>query len=188
MSLIALGAVAVILSALVAAAFAGIHDARRQRQHAAVLAGALGTIAGICYQYRVERATRIDGVTDDPVWPPDFELLTSLMPAPDLTALRGDLQELARTGHGFFRRVVTLEIPARLLEISGHRAVAARGGPSLDLVWVTDITEREAAARGSAADRLQARHRTRPHPRARFYQLKRSVMLAAASRRGLDLT
>jgi signal transduction histidine kinase len=151
MSLLALGAAAAILMVLAAAAFAGIHDARRQRQHAGLLAGALGTIAGICYQYRGGRATRIDGVAGDPVWPLDLDHLIEQMPSSALAALRADLQELARTGHGFFRRVSTLETASRLLEISGHRAVAAQGGPSLELVWVTDITEREAAASARAA-------------------------------------
>ncbi|MGB8843069.1 MAG: ATP-binding protein [Aliidongia sp.] len=190
MSLIAFGAVAVILAALVVAAFAGIHDARRQRQHAALLAGALGTIAGICYQYRGERATRIDGVTGDPVWPPDLELLASLMPSPDLTALRADLQELAQTGHGFFRRVVTLEIPARLLEISGHRAVAALGGPSLDLIWVTDITEREAAASARAVaqrDLVQLRDALDHLPIPVWWRDEK-LQLVGGNRRFNDLT
>jgi signal transduction histidine kinase len=137
-----------IVSALAAAALSGVLDARRQRQQAALLAGALGTIAGICYRYRGGRAARIDGVCDDSVWPLDLELLLALLPPDDLTALRSDLKVLAGTGRGFFRRV---ESASRRLEISGHRAVSSKGGRSLDLVWVADITEREAAATARAA-------------------------------------
>jgi signal transduction histidine kinase len=140
-----------LVSALAAAALAGLLDARRQRQQAALLAGALGTLAGICYRYKGGRAARIDGVVDDSAWPLDLEILLTQLPPDDLAALRGDLRVLAGTGRGFFRRAGTGESVPRLLEISGHRAVSAKGGRSLDLVWVADITEREAAAAARAA-------------------------------------
>ncbi len=104
-------------------------------------------MSGICYRYRGGRAIRIDAVADDPAWPLDLDQLLARLPIPDLDALRADLKNLASTGSGFFRRAGSLESMPRLIEISGHRAVAAAsGGTSLDLVWVADITEREAAA------------------------------------------
>ena len=143
--------VAAVASVLLASVVAALLDGRRQRQHTALLAGALGTIAGICYRYRGGRAVRIDGVADEPAWPLDLNRLLERVPAADLAALCTDLAALAGTGRGFFRRSASLEPVSRLLEISGHRAVAAKGGRSLDLVWVADITEREAAASARAA-------------------------------------
>jgi signal transduction histidine kinase len=157
MSLLVASIYAAIISIVSVLALAALQDARRQRQQAALLAGALGTLSGICYRYRGGRVIRIDGVTDDPVWPLDLADLVDRLPESDLTALRADLGELASTGHGFFRRVhqspgtgTAPRAKLRLLEISGHRAYAAQGGRSLDLVWAADITEREAAASARA--------------------------------------
>jgi signal transduction histidine kinase len=141
---------AAIISILTVIVLAGIREARRQREQTALLAGALGTLSGICYRYRGSRAIRIDAVDDDPVWPLDLDLLLARLPVPDLAELRADLKNLAGTGSGFFRRAGSLETDSRLLEISGHRAIAAKGGRSLDLVWVADVTEREAAASARA--------------------------------------
>ena len=146
---------ALIIGSLTIAVLAGItaarvQDARRQRQQTALLAGALGTLAGVCYRYQHGRTHRIDGVADDPAWPLDFELLLRRLPPGDVTELTAELKDLATEGDGFFHRVGTLEPVPRLLEISGHRAVAAKGGRALDLVWVADVTEREAAATSRA--------------------------------------
>jgi len=152
MSLPAVSVFAAIISILAVIVLAGIREARRQRQQTALLAGALGTLSGICYRYRGGRAIRIDAVADDPAWPLELDQLLARLPMPDLDALRADLKNLAGTGSGFFRRAGSHETVPRLIEISGHRAVAAAsGGSSLDLVWVADITEREAAASARAA-------------------------------------
>ena len=149
MSMFGLSIIAAIVSILAALAIGGFEDARRQRGQAALLAGALGTLSGVCYRYRYGRALRIDGVADDADWPLDLGQLMEQLSAEDLAALRSDLKELAGSGKGFFRRAGGSAAP-RLLEISGHRAVAKKGTRSLDLVWVADVTEREAAASARA--------------------------------------
>ena len=148
--MLGLSIIAAVVSILAALAIGGFEDARRQRGQAALLAGALGTLSGVCYRYRYGRALRIDGVADDADWPLDLGQLMEQLSAEDLAALRGDLKELAGSGKGFFRRAGGNTAP-RLLEVSGHRAVAKKGTRSLDLVWVADVTEREAAASARAA-------------------------------------
>ncbi|MEI9982560.1 MAG: ATP-binding protein [Aliidongia sp.] len=150
MSMLGVSLVAAVVSVLFALAIGGFENARRQRHQAALLAGALGTLSGICYRYRNGCATRIDGVVDDADWPLDLEVLMESLGATDLAALRGALKELAGSGRGFFLRAGGGPSSPRLLEISGHRAVSKKGGRSLDLVWISDITEREAAASARA--------------------------------------
>jgi signal transduction histidine kinase len=154
MSALAVSALMMALAVISITALVFVHEIRRQREHAGLLAGALGTISGICYRYDGKSSVRIDGNTSDPTWPVDLDELIRRLVQDEQSAVREALQRLAQTGQGFFKRVGYALGEQRLLEVSGHRAVAARGGRSLDLVWIADVTEREAAA----SERASALH------------------------------
>lgn len=113
-------------------------------RRAAVLKAALGTISGICYMVERDRVLRLDGRTDDDKWPRDLSTLMVRLPEPTRQFITTRLRGLAGSGTGFSERIA-MPATRRILEFSGHRLTAS-GEPSLEFVWVGDVTEREDAA------------------------------------------
>jgi len=145
MTALILAAAAFVVAALLAVIYA--RGLRAHRTQVALLAAALGTISGVCYRFEGGKARRLDGDAGDPLWPLDLDSLTHGMPAGDSGAIGEALAQLGCSGHGFVMRARDNAVsPPRIIEISGHRSIAAQGGASLDLVWGTDVTAREAAA------------------------------------------
>jgi signal transduction histidine kinase len=140
---------ATAMAALVALLY--LRGRRRGREHAALLAAALGTISGICYRCEAGRARRLDGDARDRNWPLDLDMLCGRFATAEANRLTESLTRLGESGQDFFLRLEEAVEPPRLIEISGHRTVAAQGGGTLDLVWATDVTTRERSARDHAA-------------------------------------
>ena len=120
-----------------------VHQLRRQHERSAILAAALATLAGVPYLLERGRAIRVDGRTDDHLWP--FELGTFL--AFLLEQQRHDIEMNLRAlggGGTAFRQSLVVGANARVIEVTGQRLTAA-GEPSFDFVWIADVTDREAA-------------------------------------------
>jgi len=160
---------------LVAAIGAGIaaHERERRRRRrvewsGALKSAALGTISGVCYRYVGGQAVRIDGRSDDLVWPVRLDDLLRRAPSMAPTA-RTAFGALASTGKGETLRLSLEDGSCRTIELTLHRVTSNDQRLCFDLIWVTDISEREAAlaegARRSAErDRLAAALDTVPVP------------------------
>ncbi|HEV2677796.1 MAG TPA: PAS domain-containing sensor histidine kinase [Aliidongia sp.] len=152
---------------LVAAIGAGIAAHERQRRlreradrAGALMQAALGTISGVCYRYLNARAIRIDGRGDDPVWPLLLDDLLARGPAM-ANAARTAFASLALTGKGETVRLPFEDGSGRAIELTLHRVTSTDHRLSFDLIWVTDISDREAALaegarRAAERDRLAA--------------------------------
>ena len=119
---------------------------RRQRADAAgaLMSGALGTINGVCYRYADGRAVRIDGRGDDPAWPMLLDDLLQRAPSME-TPVRAAFAALASTGKGETQRLTFENGSARSIELTLHHVTSTDRRLSFDLIWVTDISDREAA-------------------------------------------
>lgn len=135
---------------------------RRQRQRAdgagALMSAALGTINGVCYRYVGDKAIRIDGRGDDPVWPLMLDELLQRAPAMAASA-RAAFVSLAASGKGETQRLTFEDGSRRAIELTLHRVTSTDRRLSFDLIWVTDISDREAALaegaqRAAERDRL----------------------------------
>ena len=135
---------------------------RRQRQRAdgagALMSAALGTINGVCYRYVGDKAIRIDGRGDDPVWPLMLDDLLARAPAGEAAA-RAAFASLASIGKGEPQRLTFEDGSRRAIELTLHRVTSIDRRLSFDLIWVTDISDREAALaegarRAAERDRL----------------------------------
>jgi len=166
-----------MLTELILVAVLGVGGAvygreRRQRQRAdaagALMSAALGTINGVCYRYVGDKAIRIDGRGDDPVWPLLLDDL--LQHAPTMAAsARTAFASLASTGKGETQRLTFEDGSRRAIELTLHRVTSIDRRLSFDLIWVTDISDREAALaegakRAAERDRLAAALDTMPAP------------------------
>jgi signal transduction histidine kinase len=141
---------AIAMAVLVAVVY--VRGLRRHRAQVALLAAALGTISGNCYRCEAGRVRRLDGDAGDPLWPLDLGMLTKNLVPAEAASVAAALDRLSQSGQGFFLRVQDAKAAAaRIIEISGHRSVAAQGGGAVDLVWAADVTAREQAAREQAA-------------------------------------
>jgi signal transduction histidine kinase len=135
---------------------------RRHRQRAdaagALMSAALGTINGVCYRYVGDRAIRIDGRGDDPVWPLMLDDMLKRAPTGEAAA-RAAFAALASTGKGETQRLTFEDGSKRAIELTLHRVTSIDRRLSFDLIWVTDISVREAALaegaqRAAERDRL----------------------------------
>jgi signal transduction histidine kinase len=187
---------------LVAAIGVGVAAHERQRRlrlradrAGALMSAALGTISGVCYRYTGGRAIRIDGRGDDPAWPLVLDDLLARAPAM-ADAAHTAFASLALTGKGETLRLVLEDGSRRAIELTLHRVTSTDQRLSFDLVWLTDISDREAALaegaqRAAERDRLAAALDTIPVPvwwrddafditngNARFRQLPELAALA----------
>ena len=145
---------------------------RRQRRRAdgagALMSAALGTINGVCYRYVGDKAIRIDGRGDDPVWPLMLDDLLARAPTGEAAA-RAAFASLASTGKGEPQRLTFEDGSRRAIELTLHRVTSIDRRLSFDLIWVTDISDREAALaegvrRAAERDRLAMALDTIPMP------------------------
>jgi signal transduction histidine kinase len=160
---------------LVAAVGIGVAAHERQRRlrvrsdrAGALMSAALGTISGVCYRYTSGRAIRIDGRGDDPVWPLVLDTLLARAPAM-AEAAHAAFAALALTGKGETLRLAFEDGSRRAIELTLHRVTSTDQRLSFDLVWATDISDREAALaegaqRAAERDRLAAALDTIPVP------------------------
>jgi signal transduction histidine kinase len=117
---------------------------RRQRERLAIIGAALGTLAGVPYLLERGRGWRIDGRSDDSLWPFELTTLLGFLPDAKRASLDDRLKTLTATGLGFVQ-LIPFGTAGRVIEVTGQRLTAS-GQKSLDLVWVGDVTEREKAA------------------------------------------
>jgi len=145
---------------------------RRQRVRAdgagALMSAALGTINGVCYRYVGDRAIRIDGRSNDSTWPLMLDDLLREAPTAEAAA-RVAFVSLASTGKGETQRLTFEDGSRRAIELTLHRVTSIDRRLSFDLIWVTDISDREAALaegiqRAAERDRLAAALDTIPMP------------------------
>lgn len=160
---------------LVVAIGVGVAAHERQRRlrersdrAGALMSAALGTISGVCYRYVNGRAIRIDGRSGDPVWPLLLDDLLARAPSLEAAA-RTAFVSLALTGKGETLHLAFEDGTRRAIELTLHRVTSIDQRLSFDLVWVTDISDREAALaegaqRAAERDRLAAALDTIPVP------------------------
>ena len=130
-----------------------------------LLTAALGTISGACYAIRHDHTTRIDINPSVDGWPPDLKTLQQRLRPADQSALSKALASFDATGKSFVLRVdwyrddntdgelaTSAEAArARRVEITGHRLIpdgatlAHLDQQTIDLLWVSDVTDRSAA-------------------------------------------
>jgi signal transduction histidine kinase len=127
----------------------GAHERQRRlydrtRRGAALTSAALGTIAGVCYRYVDNRAVRIDGPANDPVWPTALDDLLRKAPSRE-AEVHAAFATLALTGKGESLRITLEDGSRRALELTMHRVISTDRRLSFDLIWVTDVSDREAA-------------------------------------------
>jgi signal transduction histidine kinase len=115
-----------------------------ERQRAETLAAALGTIAGVPYLMQRGRGVRIDGRADDDMWPLELGTVLGFLPEDTRHAVEFKLRGLSASGARFVHRI-QLTSAGRVIEMTGHRLTAS-SQPSMDLVWLAEVSEREAAA------------------------------------------
>jgi len=130
----------------------------RAERHGALMSGALGTISGVCYRYVGDGAIRIDARSDDPAWPLKLDDLLQRAPS-RAAAARAAFAALALSGKGETLRLTLEDGSCRTIELTLHRVTSTDRRLSFDLIWVTDISDREAALaegaqRAAERDRL----------------------------------
>ncbi len=166
-----------VLTELLLAAAIGVGAVAHERQRrlrnrlarsGALMSAALGTLSGVCYRYVGGGAIRIDGRGDDPTWPLKLDDLLHRAPTREIAA-RAAFASLALTGKGETLRLTLEDGSCRTIELTLHRVTSNDHRLSFDLIWVTDISDREAAIaegaqRAAERDRLAIALDTLPLP------------------------